>query len=305
MIFKDYYKILELKNNKATIDEIKQAYREQAKKHHPDVDKASRFSEERFKDINEAYRILSNPASRKKYDRMWNSHVGRKMKNNGQSQKKEKQSIIKEFFQMFFGDINNSAKDSSKKESSKNKKVPIKGENVETEITVSISDAFYGVEKNIGLRTVNGKMKQFKIKIPAGIRNEEKIRIIAQGKPGENGGKPGDLLVRIHIENDKKFSLVGIDMHTNVFISPWEAALGTKIKIKSIDEEISLYIPKGTQTGQTVRINGKGYLDGKGGRGDLVANIQIMVPKEITEEERKIFEQLKNISKYNPRKIYS
>ena len=301
MIFKDYYKILGLPNSNVTTEQIKQAYREQAKKYHPDINTTSNFSEERFKDINEAYKTLSNTSTRRKYDRMWNSRIGKKQKNRGQA-KKEKKSVFAEFFQMFFGEIKNNK---AKSEDINGGKAPIKGENIETEITVSIFDAFYGVEKKLALRAVNGKMREFNIKIPAGIRNEEKIRLMGQGKPGENGGKAGDLLVRIHIENDKKFTLNGVDLIKNLYVTPWEAALGTKLNISSIDEEILLYIPQGTQCGESLKLKEKGYLDGKGGRGDLIINIQIMNPIDITEEEKKLFEQLKKISKYNPREIRS
>ena len=301
MIFKDYYKILGLPNSNVTPEQIKQAYREQAKKYHPDINTTSNFSEERFKDINEAYKTLSNTSTRRKYDKMWNSRIGKKQKNRGQA-KKEKKSAFAEFFQMFFGEIKNNK---AKSEDINGGKAPIKGENIETEITVSIFDAFYGVEKKLALRAVNGKMREFNIKIPAGIRNEEKIRLMGQGKPGENGGKAGDLLVRIHIENDKKFTLNGVDLIKNLYVTPWEAALGTKLNISSIDEEILLYIPQGTQCGESLKLKEKGYLDGKGGRGDLIINIQIMNPTDITEEEKKLFEQLKKISKYNPREIRS
>ena len=301
MIFKDYYKILGLPNSNVTTEQIKQAYREQAKKYHPDINTTSNFSEERFKDINEAYKTLSNTSTRRKYDKMWNSRIGKKQKNRGQA-KKEKKSAFAEFFQMFFGEIKNNK---AKSEDINGGKAPIKGENIETEITVSIFDAFYGVEKKLALRAVNGKMREFNIKIPAGIRNEEKIRLMGQGKPGENGGKAGDLLVRIHIENDKKFTLNGVDLIKNLYVTPWEAALGTKLNISSIDEEILLYIPQGTQCGESLKLKEKGYLDGKGGRGDLIINIQIMNPTDITEEQKKLFEQLKKISKYNPREIHS
>ena len=301
MIFKDYYKILGLPNSSVTEEQIKQAYREQAKKYHPDINTTSNFSEERFKDINEAYKTLSNASLKRKYDRMWNSRIGKKQKSSGQA-KREKKSAIAEIFQMFFGEIKNNKE---KSDDIKDKKVAIKGENIETEITVSIFDAFFGIEKKLALRAINGKMREFKIKIPAGIRNEEKIRLIGQGKPGENGGKAGDLLVKIHIEDDEKFRLNGVDLHTNLYITPWEAALGTKLNISSIDEEVLLYIPQGTQSGEQLKLKEKGYLDGKGGRGDLVINIQIMIPVNMTDEEKKLFEQLKEISNYNPRKIHS
>lgn len=297
MIFKDYYKILGLKNNNVTAEEIKQAYREQAKKYHPDINTTSDFAEERFKDINEAYKTLSNSSTRRKYDRMWNSRIGKKQKNKQQN-KKEKKSIFAEMFQMFFGEIKQKEKKKEEKQKS-----PKKGENIETEITVSIFEAFYGMEKKIALRTIDGKMREFNVKIPAGIRNEEKIRLMGQGKPGENGGKSGDLLIKIHIENDKKFKLNGIDIYTDLYITPWEAALGTKLNINSIDEEILLYIPQGTESGENICLKGKGYLNGRGGRGDLFVNVQIMIPKSITEKEKTIFEQLREISNYNPREI--
>ncbi len=300
MIFKDYYKILGLKNSNVTSEEIKQAYREQAKKYHPDINTTSNFAEERFKDINEAYKTLSNSSSRRKYDRMWNSRIGKKQKNKGQA-KKEKKSVFAQFFEMFFGEIKQKENNSGKTE---NKKEPKNGENIETEISVSISDAFYGVEKKLALRAIDGKMREFKIKIPAGIRNEEKIRLMGQGKPGANGGKAGDLLIRIHIQDDKKFKINGIDLYTTLYVTSWEAALGTKLNISSIDEDILLYIPQGTESGENICIKGKGYLDGKGGRGDLFVSVQIMIPKKITEKEKKIFEQLKEISKYNPREIH-
>ena len=298
MIFKDYYKILGLKNNNVTAEEIKQAYREQAKKYHPDINTTSDFAEERFKDINEAYKTLSNSSTRRKYDRMWNSRIGKKQKNKQQN-KKEKKSIFAEMFQMFFGEIKQKEKKKEEKQKS-----PKKGENIETEITVSIFEAFYGMEKKIALRTIDGKMREFNVKIPAGIRNEEKIRLMGQGKPGENGGKSGDLLIKIHIENDKKFKLNGIDIYTDLYITPWEAALGTKLNINSIDEEILLYIPQGTESGENICLKGKGYLNGRGGRGDLFVNVQIMIPKSITEKEKTIFEQLREISKHSKRLTY-
>lgn len=304
MIFKDYYKIMGINNYKASAEEIKQAYREQAKKYHPDINTTSSSTEERFKDINEAYKVLSNPSSRKKYDRMWYTHVGKKQKTKYEESKRSKDSIFSDFFNMFFGE-----KEQDKPEQTstphKNKKLAIKGENVETEINVSIIEAFYGKEKKISLRTLNGKMKTFTIKIPAGIRNYEKIRLMGQGKPGENNGRPGDLLIKIQIENDEKYQLEGIDLYTNLYLTPWEAALGTKVILNSIDEEISLYVPQGTESGEIIHIEGKGYLDGKGGRGDLIARICIMVPKNITEQEKKLFQELQKVSKYNPRKIYN
>ena len=295
MVFKDYYKILGLENNKVATNEIKIAYREQAKKYHPDMNSQQSFSEERFKDINEAYKVLSDPASRRKYDRSWNSNIGRKQKK--QEAKREEGSIFSNFINMFLGEKVSEKKDTSKKK----EKTAVKGENIETEIDVSIEEAFYGQDKKISLRAQNGKMKTFTIKIPSGIRKGEKVRLIGQGKKGENGGKNGDLLIRVKIKDDNKFSLRGVDLYTNLQITPWEAILGTKVSIETIGETIFLHIPKGIESGEKVKIPNKGYKDGKGGRGELIANVQIMVPKNPTEDEIKLFEKLNEISKFNPR----
>lgn len=300
MIFKDYYKILGISNYKASPEEIKQAYREQAKKYHPDINTTNTMAEERFKDINEAYKVLSEATSRRKYDRMWYNHIGKRQKVKYEESSREKGSVFSDFFNMFFGETIKD-KPTSPKEEKKAKKVAIKGENIETEISISIAEAFYGNEKKISLRTLEGKMKTFTIKIPAGIRNYEKIRLMGQGKPGENGGKSGDLLIKVQIEDDEKYRLNGIDLYTNLYLTPWEAALGTKVTLNSINEEISLHVPQGIQSGETIHLKEKGYLDGKGGRGELITNVCIMVPKTMTDQEKQLFEQLREVSKYDPR----
>ena len=188
-----------------------------------------------------------------------------------------------------------------KKKKKKEQKIPINGENVETSIDVALEESFYGLEKKVSLRTVDGKMKVFTITIPAGIRNGEKIRLLRQGKEGKNGGKNGDLFIKINVTNNKKFKLKGNDLYTDLYLTPWEAALGTKAQVSSIDEPTQVYIPEGIQTGEVIRIPGKGYKDGKGGRGDLIAEIKVMVPKKLSSEERNLFENLNRVSTFNPR----
>ena len=144
-------------------------------------------------------------------------------------------------------------------------------------------------------------MKTFNIKVPAGIRNNEKIRLLGQGKAGQYGGKNGDLFIKIQIEKDTKFELVGYDLYTSLCLTPWEAALGTRVSLEGIDDTVSIYIPAGIESGEKLRIPGKGYKDGKGGRGDLTATIKIMVPKQLTNQEKEIYEKLKEVSKFNPR----
>ena len=291
MVYKNYYKILDLETNHVSIEEIKNAYRQAAKKYHPDLNVGDTLAEEKIKDINEAYKILSVPSSKRKYDRIWNSRLSKGEK--AFSGKGKKGAILN----MFIGNVENSEADSEKT----SKKNPIKGENVETEINTSIEEAFYGAEKKICLRTVDGKMKTLSVKIPEGILDGEKVRLIGQGKPGENGGKNGDLFLKINIEGNSKFKLQGYDLYTDLFLTPWEAALGTRANIKTIDDETKVYIPKGIQSGEKIRIPGKGYKTSTGTRGDLVAEIKVMVPKQLTEEEKTMFEKLNEISNFNPR----
>ncbi len=171
MIFKDYYKILGLETNKVTTEQIRVAYREQAKKFHPDVNVGNKNAEERFKDINEAYRVLSENNSKRKYDRMWNNYVGKK-KVKYEESTRSKASIFSDFFNIFFGPLENK-KMEAKSSSVKKDKTPKKGENIDTEINISIDEAFYGLDKKISLRTVNGNMKNFNVKIPAGIQEHK------------------------------------------------------------------------------------------------------------------------------------
>ena len=291
MIFKDYYKILGLDTNKVSLSQIKLAYKEQAKKYHPDVNGGSSKYEERFKDINEAYNVLSNLSSKRKYDRTWNSHVGRNQRNNVYQAKTGKEVV----WNILFGNALNKEKEPKVKRDGK------RGENIETEINISLEEAFYGNEKSIGLRTVDGKMKTFKINVPAGIQNNEKIRLIGQGKRGTGGAKDGDLFIKVKIDDNKNFILEGYNLRSNLYLTPWEAALSTKVQVQTIDGEVSIYVPAGIQSGEEITIENKGYKNGKGGRGDLILETKIMIPKNMNEQEKILFEELKEKSKFNPR----
>lgn len=295
MKFKDYYKILELENSKVSIEQIKTAYRKQAKKYHPDVNVGNKLAEEKIKDINEAYRILSDNSSKRKYDRTWNYNVGNRQK---KAKQKTSGEMAGDFFNMFFGN-------SQIKEEIEQGKLPqIKGENIETEINITIEDGFYGVDKKIALKDIEGKSRTITVKVPEGIKNGEKIRLIGQGKEGKNGGKNGDLYIKINIEDGKKYKLKGTDLYTIIPISPWEAALGTKAKVTSIDDtKTAIYIPNGIQSGETIEIPEKGYKNSKGERGKLIAQVKIVVPEKLTKEETEMFKKLKEISKFNPRRV--
>ena len=298
MIFKDYYKILELKTNRVSSEQIKNAYRLAVKKNHPDLNVKDSLAEEKIKDINEAYKILSDSTAKRKYDRIWSKNLTQKRRKEYEEENRKNNSAFGELFNMFFGNVEN-AKEKNK---TKVEKTPIKGENIETSIDVNIEEVFYGLDKKISLRAVDGKMKVFTVSIPAGIRNGEKIRLLGQGKEGIDGGKNGDLFIKVNIKDSEKFKLKGNDLYTNLYLTPWEAALGMRTTIYSIDEGTQIYIPGGIGSGEILRVAGKGYKDGKGSRGDLIAKVNIMVPKELSKEEKSLFEKLSTVSNFNPRK---
>ena len=290
MVVKNYYKILGLETSHVSMDEIKSAYRQAAKKYHPDLNVGESLAEEKIKDINEAYKVLSVPSSKRKYDRMWNSKFGKGKK--AFTSKSQKGVIL----DMFLGNIDNIEKAEQVKKAN-----PVKGENIETQINVSIYDAFYGLDKQIVLKTIEGDTKSYTVKIPKGIRSGEKVRLIGQGKPGKNGGKNGDLLIQINIENDSKFRLTGSEINTDLLLTPWEAALGVRTSVKSIDDETKVYVPEGVQSGEKIRIPNKGYYINKTDRGDLVAEVKVVVPKHISLEEKEMYKKLSKISRFNPR----
>lgn len=295
MIVKDYYKILQLNSNRVNTEQIKNQYKELAKKYHPDLNVGNPNAEERFKDISEAYRILTDVNSRKKYDKIWNANVGRKISySNSDNENVEENNNT--FFSILFG----STVDEHIK-SKINKKNAVKGENIETEITVSIDDAFIGAEKKIVLKDVNGNDKIINVKIPEGIENGKKIKITGEGKKGKNGGKNGDLFITVNIKNDENFELVGQDIKTKLYLTPWEAALGSKVNVNGIREIETIYVPAGIQTKEQIVLKNKGYKDTKGQRGNLIIEAEIVVPKKLTNEEAELFQKLQKVSKFMPR----
>ena len=292
MIFKNYYKILGLtKNTKSTQEEIKSAYREQAKKYHPDVNVDNKNAEERFRDINEAYRTLSDPIQKKKYDRSWNNYIGKKIQKAKMSEKEIK---VNDIVSMFFG--GNISKKSEEKE-------PIRGQNIEVQIDISVKEAFDGTHKKISFNNEKEKNKIIEIYIKPGIKNGEVIRAEGKGKKGKNGGKNGDLLAKINIANSGMYKLINNDIYENLYITPWDAALGAKLPVNGIDGELSILIPKGTQSGDKISIPNKGYYITEKERGNLVIITQVVIPKKLSEKEKDLILKLKKVSNFNPNNI--
>ena len=294
MKYKNYYKVLELKSDRVSDEEIKNAYRRLAKKYHPDINPGDEVASEKFKLVNEAYQVLGNEVSKKKYDRIHN--IYRVKDTIEDTKEKINFNGMSDMIGMVFG-----KKEQSNFEN-KNKSIPITGEDLESKIDITLEEAFFGTEKKLAFRTVTGDMKNISVKIPKGIRNGEKVRLAKQGKPGKNGGEPGDLYIKVEIMKNDIFEVKGFDLCMNLKLSPWEAALGTEVKIENIDSSILVNVPAGTESGEILRIANSGFWNTSTyGRGDLLLNIQIMVPKELTDTEKLLFEKLEAVSNFKAR----
>ena len=294
MKYKNYYKILELKSDRVSDEEIKNAYRRLSKKYHPDINPGDEAASEKFKLVNEAYQVLGSEVSKKKYDRIHN--IYRVKDTIEDTKEKINFNGMSDMIGMVFG-----KKEQSNFEN-KNKSLPITGEDLESKIDSTLEEAFFGTEKKLAFRTVTGDMKNISVKIPKGIRNGEKVRLAKQGKPGKNGGEPGDLYIKVEIMKNDIFEVKGFDLCMNLKLSPWEAALGTEVKIENIDSSILVNVPAGTESGEILRIANSGFWNTSTyGRGDLLLNIQIMVPKELTDTEKLLFEKLEAVSNFKAR----
>ena len=182
-------------------------------------------------------------------------------------------------------------------------KTPLKGENIETTIELSVKEAFDGTEKRISLASNEGKNKNILLKIPAGVKDGKKMRIAGKGKKGKNGGSDGDLIIEVKIVDSGIFKLVGNDINVKLFLTPWDAALGSRVAIDGIDGQFSIIVPKGTQNGDKISIPNMGYYkDGKN-RGNLVVSAEILIPKKLSDEEKRLFTELKKKSSFNTKNI--
>ncbi len=284
-----------------TDDEIKLAYRKLAKKYHPDINGGDEVIAEKFKEVNEAYQILGNTESRKKYDRVFFAYKFRDGFSLGSTKEKfNTENGFSEMVSMIFG---KKEEDTKIRTNLDKNMYPQVGDDMESEIEISLEEAFYGSEKKIAFRTEDGTLKTISVTIPKGIQNGEKIRLQNLGKSGKNGGENGDLLIRVNILKHEKFKLEGNNLVVPLLLSPWEAALGTKVEVSNIDSNIYLSVPKCVATGERLRVANAGYITKDGDRGDLLLEIKVMIPKHLTEDEEALFKELGRVSKYSPREI--
>lgn len=309
----DYYEILGV-SSEASDKEIQKAYRKLAHKYHPDSNK-SKEAEEKFKKINEAYNVLKDNDKRKAYDQFGHAwEGGQGFNSQDYSNWSGDSDILRSVFESIFR-ANNFGGGGARTTfndfggfgsgfSGFQHQYQRKGQDIETGLTLSIKEAYYGGRKQIKLAVpgANGYAvpKTLDVNIPKGISNGKKIRLRGQGHHGENGGPNGDLIIKIHIKDDSLYQLKDLDIYTNLKLTPWEAALGDKINVETLDKAVQIKIPANTQEGQKFRIKGRGLLD-KNKQGDLYLVTRITLPKELTKEEEKLLKKWKKMSDFNPR----
>lgn len=332
--FKNYYETLGVSST-ATEDEIRKSFRNLARKHHPDVNPGDKSAENRFKEINEAYEVLSDPEKRKKYDQFgadWKtaSQAGPPPGwQNGPSGSRDFSeafgegatgSQFSDFFESLFG---------SQRSGRRGQGFRMRGEDIDAELLLTLEEAHRGGTRTLSLTvqepcadcggtglkdgktcpTCRGagvvpRTKSLEVKIPAGIRENSVIRLAGQGEPGAMGGPPGDLHLHVRLEPHPLFEIVGQDdIQVEVPVAPWEAVLGANVVVPTLESRIEMTIPAGTQAGRRLRLKGQGLNKRNGGRGDEYVKARIVVPPKPTAKERELFEALATASRFDARQL--
>jgi curved DNA-binding protein len=314
MQFKDYYATLEVKRE-ATADEIKKAFRKLARKYHPDVSK-EKDAEHKMKEINEAYAVLSDPEKRAAYDQVGSGYQGGQdfqappnwdagFEFRGQGFNPRDAADYSDFFAELFGRAGGFAGMGGAHAGRGN--YQMRGEDHHAKIMLSIEDSLRGATRQISLRIpkldAQGHLmmepRTLNVKIPKGIAEGQTIRLGGQGEPGHGGAPAGDLLLEAHFEKHPLFHLEGRDLHMNLRITPWEAALGAVLPLDLPDGQIKVRIPAGAQSGQPLRVRGKGLPSNP--PGDLMLDLQVILPAANTPLAKELYETMARKLNFNPR----
>jgi curved DNA-binding protein len=314
--FKDYYESLGVSKT-ASEDEIKKAFRKLARKFHPDVAKDKKGAEDKFKEINEAYEVLSDPEKRKKYDTLganWKQGApppgggfGGRGRGAGAEEFHFNGTGFSDFFEQFFGGRGAPRGGGGfGGGGGRQPSGPMRGNDVESDLMVTLHEVLNGSVRQISLRRVDEntgetKTDSFRVRIPAGATEGRLIRVPNKGGQGLNGGPAGDLFLRVRLARHPDFRVKGQDLYYDVRLAPWEAVLGATISVPTLDGNVSVKIPPGAQPGQKLRVRDQG-LPGDGGvRGHLIADIKVVTPENVSDDEKRQWEQLASKSNFNPR----
>jgi curved DNA-binding protein len=324
--YKDYYATLGIKKD-ASQDDIQKAYRKLARKYHPDVNKDPK-AEVKFKEIGEAYEVLKDADKRQKYDQFGSNWNRARQGPGGPPPGYEGVHFdfgdlggmggggnerFSSFFEMLFG----GAGPGGRRPGGGGPGMGFggagggnmggntggnAGENTEATLPLSLAEAIQGGTREISLTDPStGQRRNLSVKIPAGVRSGQKIRLSGQGGPSFGGGAAGDLLLKVEIEPDSRFKVEGSDIHSTVPVSPWEAALGGEAEVETPTGPVRVKIPAGSSSGRKIRLRDRGLSKQGGGKGDLLAEIRIVIPDPLSPRERELFEQLAESSAFRAR----
>jgi curved DNA-binding protein len=293
--FRDYYESLGVPRD-ASAEDIRRAYRKLARQHHPDVSKED-DAEERFKEVSEAYEVLRDDEKRERYDRLganWKS--GQDVSGaegfegfNGFGGDNVRVDFgggdFSDFFDGFFGGGGRGAR-------GRGGGFSTRGGDHEATLELSLEEAARGGKRKITL----GDGRDYEVNIPAGVRDGQRIRLAGQGGEGMGGGPAGDLFLRVRVKPHPRFRVEGKSLHTDLRLAPWEAALGATVAVPTLDGSTRVKVPPGSSCGRKLRLRGEGMAGG-----DLYARVRIDVPKELSSDERELWERLAETSSFDPR----
>ena len=307
MNYKDYYKILGVKKD-ASQKEIKKAYRKLAAKYHPDKNQGDKTAEEKFKEVNEANEVLGDPEKRKKYDTLgknweayqqgggdWRQYTQQQRPGGGHTFTFEGDasdffgsSGHSSFFDMFFG------QGAGAQTRQGRRKRAFKGQDLEAEMAITLLEAYQGSKRTFDLHG-----KKMRITIKPGAYDGQRLRLKGKGQPGANGGSPGDLYIILKVQPEARFQRKGDDLIYTANVDLYTAVLGGKIEVPTMDYPVKMTIPKGSESGKTLRLKGKGMPKYKNPteHGNLLVKLNVSLPKNLTAEEEELFKKLRAIRK--------
>jgi curved DNA-binding protein len=324
--YKDYYKLLEVSKT-ASKDELAKAYKKKARKYHPDLNPNDKDAETKFKEINEAYEVLKDPEKRKLYDSLgpnWKEGMnfqpppgyegGPRFGFRGAGAEGFDMGGFSDFFETLFGGNPRASGRAGGRGFTQEdlfgggQRYRAKGQDVEADLELTLDEAYRGGTKPITLTEqvrdfrgmVTPKTKSLQVNIPPGVTEGAKIRLAGQGSPGSGGGPAGDLFLRVRLKPHPYFVVEGKNLIYDLSLAPWEAVLGATVRVETLDGAVDMTIPPGVGSGQKLRMAGKGLGRGEG-RGDQLVRIMIKVPRELSDQEKALWEELAKSSTFNPR----
>ena len=324
--FKDYYQVLGVTPT-ATDEEIKKAFRTLARKYHPDVAKDKKSAEEKFKEINEANEVLSNPESRRKFDQLgadWKtgsrpppgrggSQPAGGASRGGADEFRFEGTGFSDFFEQFFGGRAARSRGGSPfgaqdfANGHEEPEVALRGQDIQGDILITLDEVLNGAMRTISVQRTNARTGQaesetHQVRIPKGVRAGQTIRVSGKGGEGSNGGRAGDIYLRVRYAQHPDWQVRGADLLGQLELAPWEAVLGATVPVPTLEGSVSVKVPAGFQQGQKLRVRGKGLPAGGTKRGDLYIEASIQVPPHSSKEEVLLWKQLAAQSTFNPRK---